>query len=118
MHWNHSFNLIPYMLQENTKWQCYGHLNRFKINFAKLHCQMTCAFKSVALVCCSQTLFTFDVHQVSNVLLRYLISRALDVAPQIFNSGIWLNLLIGNFKFFSLTGDKFLAMQECKASID
>ena len=26
MRWDLSFNLIPYMLQENAKWRCYGHL--------------------------------------------------------------------------------------------
>ena len=30
MRWNLSFNMIPYMLQENPKWQGYGHFNDAK----------------------------------------------------------------------------------------
>ena len=30
MRWDLSFNLIPYMLQKNSKWRSYGHLNDSK----------------------------------------------------------------------------------------
>ena len=85
-----------------------------EIQFRKLHFQINCAFKSVALIY-SQALSTFDVHQVSG-FLSCLVTHSLDVTSQIFNSGICLTSLLIVLIFFHHPASISLAIQECKAT--
>ena len=70
----------------------------------KKHFQITCDLKvwsrDVLNNGNSQVLSTFEVHQVSNVLLRYPVSRSLNVTPQIFKFKNPIYRSNGNFKLF------------------